>query len=178
MLTEWDVSELRPPTGLLFIPGWYVSVASHGGNDAGWGKLLTRPPELSGCGMEEGGQATVRRGERKRYYGYGEREREERNLPFLGPSVSNYDDAGKLRVGGRGRKELTRAGFCPRRTAGSLLWRSASTSFEGADEGFPRGYTALHPRKLSSYFVIWIQYRSKPDPLCNILIQAVTNKQC
>jgi hypothetical protein len=60
----------------LFIPGWYVSVASHGGNDAGWGKLLTRPPELSSNstnrdiwkrvgGVEEGGQATVRQGERK-----------------------------------------------------------------------------------------------------------------
>jgi hypothetical protein len=28
-------------------PGWYVSVDSHGDDDAGWGKLLTRPPELS-----------------------------------------------------------------------------------------------------------------------------------
>jgi hypothetical protein len=25
-----------------------VSVEGHGGDDAGWGKLLTRPPELSG----------------------------------------------------------------------------------------------------------------------------------
>jgi hypothetical protein len=25
-----------------------VSVEGHGGDDAGWGKLLTRPPEFSG----------------------------------------------------------------------------------------------------------------------------------
>jgi hypothetical protein len=36
----WDyVSELRTPAGLLLIPGWYVSMESHGGGDdeAGWG---------------------------------------------------------------------------------------------------------------------------------------------
>jgi hypothetical protein len=28
----WDyVSELRPPSGLLFIPRWYMSMESHGG---------------------------------------------------------------------------------------------------------------------------------------------------
>jgi hypothetical protein len=53
MSTGWRVSERRPPTGLMFIPGVNVSVESHGGgsgdddDDAGWGKLLTRPPELS-----------------------------------------------------------------------------------------------------------------------------------
>jgi hypothetical protein len=25
-----------------------MSMENHGGDDAGWGKLLTRPPELSG----------------------------------------------------------------------------------------------------------------------------------
>jgi hypothetical protein len=29
-------------------PGWYVSVESRSGDDTGWEKLLTRPPELSG----------------------------------------------------------------------------------------------------------------------------------
>jgi hypothetical protein len=42
---EWNyVSELRPPTGLLFIPRWFMSMEE-------WyrqGKLLIRPPELSG----------------------------------------------------------------------------------------------------------------------------------
>jgi hypothetical protein len=44
--------------------GWYLSMESHG-DDAGWGKHLTRPPELSGSptsrdicvrvgGMDEG----------------------------------------------------------------------------------------------------------------------------
>jgi hypothetical protein len=33
------VSELRSPTGpTVFIPGWYVSMEGHGGDDdAGWG---------------------------------------------------------------------------------------------------------------------------------------------
>jgi hypothetical protein len=45
----WDyVSELRPPTDLLFILRWYVSVESHGGDDAGWVQFLTHPPELCG----------------------------------------------------------------------------------------------------------------------------------
>jgi hypothetical protein len=29
-------------------PGWYVSMDSGGGDDAGWEKLLTHPPQLSG----------------------------------------------------------------------------------------------------------------------------------
>jgi hypothetical protein len=37
----WDyVSELRPPTGLLFISGWYMNMESRGDDDdddAGWG---------------------------------------------------------------------------------------------------------------------------------------------
>jgi hypothetical protein len=41
------VSELRPPTCLLFIPGMNESMHSHRNDDAGWGKLLTCPPELS-----------------------------------------------------------------------------------------------------------------------------------
>jgi hypothetical protein len=37
IMMEWGyVSELRPRTGLLFIPGWYVSMESHGDHDAGW----------------------------------------------------------------------------------------------------------------------------------------------
>jgi hypothetical protein len=44
----WDVTEPRPPPGQLVIPRVNVSVQSHGGDDAGWGKLLTRPLELSG----------------------------------------------------------------------------------------------------------------------------------
>jgi hypothetical protein len=45
----WDyVSELRPPTGPLFIPEWYVNLKSNGDDDAGWGKLLTPPLGLSG----------------------------------------------------------------------------------------------------------------------------------
>jgi hypothetical protein len=69
MSMAWDVSEPRPPTSLLFFPGWYVSVDSLGADDddddAGWGKLPTRPPELCGSptnrdiweqvgGMDEG----------------------------------------------------------------------------------------------------------------------------
>jgi hypothetical protein len=34
--------------GLLFIPWVIVSMESHGDDDAGWGELLTHPPELSG----------------------------------------------------------------------------------------------------------------------------------
>jgi hypothetical protein len=43
MSIAWDVSEPRPPT-----PGWCVNVESHGDGNAGRGKLLTRPLELSG----------------------------------------------------------------------------------------------------------------------------------
>jgi hypothetical protein len=51
MLPDWwnnadRVRRLR--TAVTNIPEWYVSVESHGENYAGWGKLLTRPPELSG----------------------------------------------------------------------------------------------------------------------------------
>jgi hypothetical protein len=42
------VSELRPPTGLLFIPRVNESMQSLRDDDTGWGKLLTCPPELSG----------------------------------------------------------------------------------------------------------------------------------
>jgi hypothetical protein len=40
------VSELQPPTDLLFIPRVTESMQSLGDDDAGWGKLLTCPPEL------------------------------------------------------------------------------------------------------------------------------------
>jgi hypothetical protein len=46
--SETYVSELRPLTGLLFIPRVNVSMKSHGNDDSGWRKLLTRPSELSG----------------------------------------------------------------------------------------------------------------------------------
>jgi hypothetical protein len=44
-----DVSELRPPTGLLLSTHVILRVLSHGNYDdnAGFGNLLTRPPELS-----------------------------------------------------------------------------------------------------------------------------------
>jgi hypothetical protein len=47
MSMGWDyVSELRPSTGLLFIPQYYMCTKSHSGISTG--KLLIRPPELSG----------------------------------------------------------------------------------------------------------------------------------
>jgi hypothetical protein len=79
-------------------------------------------------------RATVRQGERKRYHGHNERE--ERNWPFLGPPVGHWDDAEKLRRGGRGWKELTGAGFVLRRTVGSLLWQGVSTTLREWMRGF------------------------------------------
>jgi hypothetical protein len=55
-LTDWlimsmglDISEPWLPKDYCSFCRWYVSVERHGGDDnAGWRKLLTRPPELSG----------------------------------------------------------------------------------------------------------------------------------
>jgi hypothetical protein len=44
---RWDENR-RHQRACCSSPGWYVNVESHGGDDAGWGKLLTRSPELSG----------------------------------------------------------------------------------------------------------------------------------
>jgi hypothetical protein len=45
----WDVSAPRPTTGLLFIPQLICKRGETLWDDnAGWGKLLTRPPEFSG----------------------------------------------------------------------------------------------------------------------------------
>jgi hypothetical protein len=41
-----DISELQPPA--FRPPVHNVSTKSHGANDAGWGKFLPRPSELSG----------------------------------------------------------------------------------------------------------------------------------
>jgi hypothetical protein len=38
IMIGWDyVSELRSSADLLFVPGWYVSMESHGDDDACWG---------------------------------------------------------------------------------------------------------------------------------------------
>jgi hypothetical protein len=52
IMMGWDyVSELRSPTGLLFIPGWYVNTESHG--DDAWlvhqSSLAVLPAETSGA---------------------------------------------------------------------------------------------------------------------------------
>jgi hypothetical protein len=43
------VSELRPPTGLLFIPRWYISMVSHGGMLLSWYNRRPRRKNLSQC---------------------------------------------------------------------------------------------------------------------------------
>jgi hypothetical protein len=49
MSMEWDyVSELRPPTSLLFIPQVIYEHGELRWNDVGRGKFLISPAELSG----------------------------------------------------------------------------------------------------------------------------------